>query len=338
VAGAGTGAATEARRALQRDLFRGNAEQQTLAYLNALSIRQEQLMEQKRAERMAELMASEAAAMLAVLAAVDETVRARLMPLVTEKLVVGARISILAAQLWDPRTRRPSVFIEPPLTDADRTAFRQEVEKLRQDSRAAGVSMAARLWFTRQNEEARLAALDAEIDKIMSEGGVALGNASGQLMQQRQREIEAELAKDRARFLDEQQALDRSLREAVRVALEKERETSRLAGVGGGGSGEDPVRIADLFGPSPAGTVGAEAAADRVKRQRILLQGFIEQNVADAVRDAAQARGIDVRVVRGTSGNDGGNGAKDRVDMTNDFASWIRVGGRPSVSVGGGRV
>jgi hypothetical protein len=325
-------------------MFQRSAEQQTRAYLDALSIRQDRLIAQKRSERLAELMVNDAEAELEKLAAVDERIRARLFPLLEQKLIVLARINVLEAQLPDRRTGRPSTFIDPLLTEPDREAFVKEMAKLQDMAKqgqnlqlAVGISWRARLRYQRDQETENLGRLDAEINRVMREGGVALGNTSQALLEQRLREIDAELAKDRAGFLEQRRSLEAVLAAAVRAAMEKEHETSRLAG-GESGNGRGPVRFDDLFGAAPAETVGAQTAADRVRRQRAALQRFIEQSTVDAVRDAAQARGIDVTVMRGASPGASPVGVKDRVDMTSDFAAWIRVGGQPSLSVGGGRV
>jgi hypothetical protein len=234
-----------------------------------------------------------------------------------------------------------SVFIEPMRTDAERETYRAERAKLERDPNAIGISWRARLGFRRDREIDRQKELTAAIDRIMSEGGVALGTVSDRARDERLKEIEAELDKFRDRFDGERLALETARDAAVNAALAKEREGARLA-VGGDGQGGGPVRLTDLFGPSPRGSLGAEEAAARVGRQRAALQRFVEQSVLDAVRDAAQVRSIDVKVVREHPGgaNEGSSGAGvgGRVDMTSDFATWIRDGGKSSVAVGGGRV
>lgn len=342
-----------------RALLLAQAARQMDAYLQETDYRQERLLAQRRSEleaagqaqqeRLAQEIRDQSAA------AVHDQIAAKTPDLVNRQI----QLRVIDAQLADsqqaytptqgdiaalgrlaPTNPQPVVIMPPVL---DRATLDADIKKLEADPGAGGVSMRARYTLKRTKALERLRALRAEIDTMNLQGKQASDVRIRAIQDARLAEIEAEL--ESLRDDTDSLFLVRSQRAALARTMEAEAALARRTEVSlfpETGTGNHPVagetRFTSLFGKAPnvGGSVSASLdvrrAVARVDAQRVQLERFIVADVRDAVRDAAEAHGVDVAFAPGPR----------REDMTSSFAVWTGLqsrgapGGKVSAGAAGG--
>jgi hypothetical protein len=215
--------------------------------------------------------------------------------------------------------------IAPPL---DAGLLEAEIERIRREGAVAGVSDYARLEARRRGREAELAALQAEIRRTTAALEPPPAADRDEARRRDRVAMERQLAVLRAELAGPVQEIARSERRALEAALRpggpaaaapppaNGRGAAAAAAVtlDAGGTAGEGLRPG-AAGPGNAGDVSALAAARaKLERQREDLRRYLYADVADAVRDAADARRLRVVFDRPPGGS--------VPDRTDEFAVW----------------
>jgi hypothetical protein len=302
------------RRKEQRERVQRVAERELQAFADISANRLERLNEQRREELLAELSAGFYDRIRREREAILDRIRERLSVLAEQKLVIRARLSILRAQL-----ETNAVF---PLPVPDTSALAAEITQLDANPDAPYITQRARIEWRRRNEAAKIVDINTKITAAETQGRREIAAITSRIQNELEAEVRRRLALEREdkdfgpALRAQQRILIAALQEEARIATAALREAAKIAQ----GDGLRPADIERLFGKSNAVATNPGRAADRIAAQRKALEKHIEINVADAVRDAARNRNVNVELVRGTAAPAG------RADLTGDFGRWIQPG------------
>lgn len=313
------------KRERARVRIRTEAEQNIAQFQSDRGKRLDHLVEQRRDELNAEYTARDASDIRQRREEIDAQVKAALerrvgdqLSLVEQRLVVRSELGVLRAQL-DPN----SVFL-PPATDL--ALLEKEIQTLEADRNALGIGMRPRLEIRRRAAVERLRKINDAIRQVIEAGDTRKRLLAEKSEADRSAEIEGLLAAlrdetDDKPILQAREMLERALRTeaaAANVQLPQEGNIAPLQG----------VSVAQVVGEKsgPGGASGQGDAATRLARKRIELERWITENVADAVRDEARKRHMDVLLARESGEAEVAlrNGLED---MTQNFIVWIAPGG-----------
>ena len=312
------------KREQARVRLRAEAERNITEFVSDRGRRLDRLVDQRRDELGAEYTARDAAEIRRRREEIDAEIVAALerrmgdeLSLVEKRLVVRSELAVLRAQL-DPN----SVFL-PPVTDI--ASLEKEIATLKADPETLGIGMRPRLEIRREKAVARLRSINEAIRRVIAEGDARKQLLAEKSEADRNAEIERLLSALREETDDSSlgrvwETIDRSLRAesiASTAQLPREGNVAPLQG----------VNIREVVGTGgEAGASDQNVSASRLAQRRMELERWITENVADAARDEARKRRIDVLLAR-ESGEAEAAVRNGREDMTQNFIAWIAPGG-----------